>query len=255
MNSRSKVFPGQRYGMLSVRECIGRLKKERLFRCVCDCGRETELPAYTIHTGQTKSCGCLRRKHGLYLSRTYSSWRSMLKRCYNPKHKSYSHYGAKGITVSSDWRSSFQSFLADMGEAPSSKHTIDRLNNELGYFKDNCRWATPIDQATNRKTSKYLEYQGVVLTYAQWCRKLGFPKHTISSRLDNGWSVEDALTRPICRGKPGSESPSAKLTEDIVREARRLRPGRTYLSIAKQFNVTKSAMMCAIKGKTWRHVS
>lgn len=90
--------PGTKIHMLTVVACVGRKRKELLYRCICECGNETEVPSYDLRK-TTKSCGCLVKKHGLYLSRTYGSWRRIIKRCYNPKHKSFYHYGAKGVKV------------------------------------------------------------------------------------------------------------------------------------------------------------
>lgn len=91
-------------------------------------------------------------KHGHYIgskSSTYLTWNSMKQRCLNSKHKKYNIYGGRGITICESWYC-FENFLADMGERPKGK-TIDRIDNELGYFKNNCRWATVSEQNYNRR--------------------------------------------------------------------------------------------------------
>lgn len=91
--------------------------------------------------------------HGFYGTSTYKSWQSMKERCYNPKSTSYFRYGEKGITICNRWLDSFENFLADMGERPEGT-TIDRIDGSKGYCKENCRWATKIDQSRNRKSNK-----------------------------------------------------------------------------------------------------
>lgn len=134
--------------------------------CRCVCGTLKSANASDLRRGYVKSCGCLHleqsainsRRHGHATdvilaaggSRTYHSWQSMLQRCYNSKNTAYPRYGAKGISVTKPWRDSFESFLNDMGERPPGR-SIDRIDNRFGYFFANCRWATPQEQALNRR--------------------------------------------------------------------------------------------------------
>lgn len=169
-----KGFPfetliGQRFGRLIVKEITYREHGERtIARCQCDCGAITSPAARFLRSGKTLSCGCLRadrlsavssvihKTHGHYTgykqSRTYITWRSMIKRCYDQRDKSYPRYGAIGISITKPWRDSFTSFLNDMGERPADM-TIDRIDNRFGYFLSNCRWATPTQQNENRRES------------------------------------------------------------------------------------------------------
>lgn len=89
--------------------------------------------------------------HGMTHSGEYSSWQNMLARCYNVKNPYYSHYGGRGITVCESWRNSFNDFISDMGLKPTNLHSIDRIDNNLGYCKNNCRWATRVVQIANRR--------------------------------------------------------------------------------------------------------
>lgn len=158
---------GTRYGRLTVTGLIpsrGPVKPTQAV-CRCDCGARIISVATSLRRGVTRSCGCLQREwtasmgarnktHGHKTlnneSRTYRTWRAMLKRCYEPKSASYSRYGAKGISVTKPWRDSFASFLNDMGERPAGT-SIDRIDNRFGYFPANCRWATPKQQTANRR--------------------------------------------------------------------------------------------------------
>jgi hypothetical protein len=127
-----------------------------------------------------------RAKHGMYRTRVYRQWQQMIQRCYNPNASRYARYGGRGVTVCERWRSSFDAFYADMGDAPDGM-TIDRIDNDRGYEPDNCRWATPQQQANNRHTNVFVEHDGHVLTLADWARKLGLPYHWLRYRHSIGW--------------------------------------------------------------------
>ena len=98
----------------------------------------------------------------------YEIWSDMKRRCYSKTRNAYKWYGAKGVTVSDEWRNSFNSFIEDMGARPSKKHTIDRINNNEGYSKSNCKWATWEEQFANRSNTVYLEHNGITKTMKEW---------------------------------------------------------------------------------------
>lgn len=199
-----KDITGQRFSRLTVlRFANNHLDLYPKWWCRCDCGNElavfyTALVAKKKGEG-TKSCGCLKREsnttHGFSQSPTYSSWCSMIQRCFNPNSPDWNNYGGRGITVCERWRQ-FSNFLADMGERPLGT-SIERVRNWEGYKPHNCVWANAKVQRRNTRTNRYLEFQGMRRCLSDWCYILKLPYNAVSNRLQVGWSVEDALTKPI----------------------------------------------------------
>ena len=129
----------------------------------------------------------------------YNVWVAIKKRCYNPTYKDFPRYGARGIRVCDRWLESFLNFLADMGRRPSSRHSLERINNDGPYAPENCRWALSVEQANNRRNNRHITFNGRTLTVAQWERALGTKRGLILDRLQRGWTIDAAMTRPIDR--------------------------------------------------------
>lgn len=121
----------------------------------------------------------------------------MMGRCYTPAHKSFAHYGGRGITVCERWRD-FANFLADMGECPPGL-TLDRKDNDGHYDPGNCRWATQKEQQNNRSITRFLEFNGQRRSMKEWADTLGINYQTLFSRVQGGWPVERILTEPVAR--------------------------------------------------------
>lgn len=122
----------------------------------------------------------------------------MIKRCHNPKDYGYYKYGARGITVCDRWRNSFSNFLEDIGFAPTKKHSIDRINNDGNYEPDNCRWATSVEQARNKRITHSITFNNKTQSITDWARELNINHQTLSARITRyKWSIERALTEPI----------------------------------------------------------
>jgi len=205
------VIPGMQYGRLTVIRELERYKSpsghlERRVLCECDCGKELAVLLGSIRSGRTKSCGCLANEHtatrnrqnsahGMSQSPTFLVWHSMKQRCNNRNHEAYSRYGGRGIAVCKRWYS-FQNFLNDMGERPSSEHSIDRINNDGNYKPDNCRWATRTQQGRNKHNNVMLTCDGETMCQSEWAERIGITPEALAARIKRGWTVEDALSTP-----------------------------------------------------------
>lgn len=128
-----------------------------LARCYCDCGKEVYIGMTYLKLGRKKSCGCIpngRKKEPNAYRRhpLYRTWVSMRSRCNNPKVNNYHNYGGRGIKVCKEWQESFVTFIKDMGERPRG-YTLDRIDNDGNYCRENCKWSTKKEQALNRRKS------------------------------------------------------------------------------------------------------
>lgn len=196
---------GKVFGRLTVLSRASNDKYRRTrWNCRCECGNEVVVKSGNLLNNHTKSCGCLRDEvirssskiHGHSpwhnaVSPTYKTWASMIERCTNPNSKSYAAYGDKGITVCKEWHN-FENFLRDMGERPEGT-TIDRKDNNLGYYKDNCKWSTKREQANNMTTNINISIGNKTQTLAMWVRELNLNYSTVYHRLKIGWTPERAL--------------------------------------------------------------
>lgn len=188
---------GKKFGRLEV---IDFDSLENKWLCRCDCGNTNKVITSSLNRGNTRSCGCLLKettkithsKHGMYNSKVYHVWNSMVQRCINPENQSYENYGGRGITVCEDWLV-FENFYRDMGE-PNGL-TIERKNNNLGYSKDNCIWTTRQVQNKNHRRVRNITFNGVTKTATDWAKEIGVSDQCIYSRLDRGLTTEQVLER------------------------------------------------------------
>lgn len=173
--------------------------KHRTILCKCDCGKIKTFQLGSVLNNRIKSCGChaasmakkrmlvYAKTHGKTLTPEYNTWSSMKKRCHKINHKSYKDYGARGIFVCENWLNSFENFLNDMGDRPSKEYSLDRINGKLGYYKENCRWATKKEQNRNVKNNVLFEYNGSVKCVGEWCEILSIKRYqTIKFLKENG---------------------------------------------------------------------
>lgn len=135
--------------------------------------------------------------HGMSYSPEYAVWRTMRARCVNPNVKSYAKYGARGITISDEWRDSFEAFYKDIGPRPGPGMTLERIDNAKGYCKGNCRWATRTEQARNTRGNVYLEYNGELRQLCEWAELKGMRREALWARLKRGMTLDEALNTPL----------------------------------------------------------
>jgi len=172
--------------------------------CKCDCGVTKEIAAGNLVNGRTTSCGCLFREtkwaqtHGLAHTPIHNVWATMKARCSNPKHNSFHTYGGRGIKVCDRWLK-FENFYEDMGASYTKGLTIDRIDNNKGYYKENCRWATQEEQQNNRSDNHLITHKGRTMTLSRWAREIGLQPGVLSLRVRRKWDIERALTTPLLR--------------------------------------------------------
>lgn len=180
-------------------------RRAKFWLCICKCGTERPVNSATLINGTSTSCGCFnkervaetsrqRTKHGMYKSTEYRIWQLMKERCHTTTNPAYPRYGGRGIEVCKRWRFSFENFYADMGRRPNGKQ-LDRTDNNKGYSPSNCRWASHVEQQSNRRDNRLITFRGKTQTMAAWGDALGISRATMYRRLQR-WPLERALTEP-----------------------------------------------------------
>ena len=197
---------GNRYGRLTVIGFAGvGAEKRALWRCRCDCGRETVLPGNNLRSGNTKSCGCLNidmstkrivklnTKHGKTHDPLFKRWSSMLTRCENPNAINYKDYGGRGIKVCEEWHDFevFYNWAVANGYKP--KLTIDRIDSNGNYEPGNCRFANRITQAQNRRSTRFIEFNGETMCLVDWAMEYGVDPTNLQGHTDE--EIIQALSR------------------------------------------------------------
>lgn len=214
---RGRIDPtDQKYGHLTAVRFVrdeyttgNQLRPVWSFRC--DCGTMVDARLYSVRSGGKRSCGCRshenRATHGASVGKKltpeYRAWRCMLTRSKNERIKNADRYSLRGITVAPEWDSGgdgqgFVRFLDHVGPKPSSKHSLDRIDNDRGYEPGNVRWATQSDQVNNRSATFMIECDGDRRSLADWSHFTGLPSKVIYDRITKlGWETHRALTAPM----------------------------------------------------------
>lgn len=196
---------GRKYGRLTVME-FSHSNKGAIWKCRCECGNMTYAKTAALKNGHKKSCGCLcdetrvevSTKHGLCHTPTYTTWDSMIQRCNNPNNENYHRYGGRGISVCDRWLK-FENFIEDIGLRPP-RFTLDRIDNDKGYFKENCRWISQKRQSNNTSRNVKITYDGETHSLSEWAEKLHIHKGTLRNRIFRSqWPVEKAFFKEVLR--------------------------------------------------------
>lgn len=198
MSAHMKDISGQRFNMLVAIEVAGVARdKSILWLCRCDCGSTRVLGGSQLRRGIIYSCGCANRrsaakyKHGGTGTKAYQAWVDMRRRCDDSRRHAFVDYGGRGISYDAAW-GDFSMFIADMG-VPAEGQTLDRINNDEGYSKANCRWADMRTQCRNRRSSRRITCGEHTRTIAEWSEVTGIKRTTIAYRIQHGWPTEKAL--------------------------------------------------------------
>ncbi len=205
--SAFKEMSNLRFGKLTVVRYIMGVKKfngtAHYWFCKCDCGNETLSEARPLKTGRITSCGCLPRRgignlrHGRTKTSEYNIWSMMKRRCLDPKTPNFGDYGGRGITICERWlipKVGFENFYNDMGPRPSKDFSLDRIDNNKGYFPENCRWATRTQQARNRRNNYIITAFGKSAPMGEFVGTDPLIYSRVKNRLNSGWPAELALT-------------------------------------------------------------
>jgi hypothetical protein len=168
----------------------------KYYDVICVCGNCKKLKSQELK--KNISCGCHRnydylKTHKLTKTTEYKSWQSMKDRCFNKNNPSYLDYGGRGITVSDEWKKSFELFYSNMGIKPSKNHTLERVDVNGNYTKENCKWATKKEQCNNRRSNCLLTYNEITKTRSEWADFIGVNVRTLASRHKAGKTIEQIL--------------------------------------------------------------
>ena len=195
-----------------------------MWKCKCECGKECVANSMLMRAKKKRSCGCLyqqmladgrkkllekQRTHGKSGTREHHIWLNIIYRCESESCGQYFRYGGRGIRICQGWRHSFETFINDLGYPPSKKHTVERKDNDGNYscgkckeciqnkWQANCEWNTRKAQANNRRSNKVFEYKGQKRNVTQLAEEFGIDRQLIFDRLRRGWSIADAIERPV----------------------------------------------------------
>ena len=191
-----------KYGKLTVVSVAGKDHRGIRYDCKCDCGKLADnIAGRDLRTGNKTSCGCnygnRRRTHGMFGKRPYNTWNNMKRRCSEPSNKSYGSYGARGIRVCEEWNNSFESFWADMKEGYADNLTLDRIDVDGDYSKENCRWVDIKTQENNRTNNLIIKFNGEDRTLSEIADITGVNYSSIQNRLRAGMPIEEAVSIPL----------------------------------------------------------
>lgn len=178
-----------------------------MWECKCDCGNTVITSGSAMRKGHTKSCGCLQKevaktvmsktmtKHKLTEHPLYEIWGSIIKRCTNPNCSAYKNYGGRGIFICDKWRNSFKSFYDDMIDGYSPELELDRIDNNDGYYKENCRWVSKQTNARNKRTNHIVDTPWGMITLVEFVEHLYGTEYSKNQycktlkQMKRGWSI------------------------------------------------------------------
>lgn len=218
--SEFKDFTGRQFNDYTVLERAENKHGKARWLCQCKCGEKVIL--YSSDFGPSRNVKMCRKcfmatfiKHGKSRTQVHRSWQDMMARCDNPKNSGYHNYGGRGIKYNKDWES-FDVFYADMGDPPTNKHSLERINVNGDYEKSNCTWATKKEQSLNKRTSRKIEFNGQIKCLSEWCEIYNKRYLLVFRRLQAGWPFELAIITPsLGKGTHGYNG-SKKFYQNVI---------------------------------------
>ena len=208
-NKEIEVVSNQKFGRLTiVREVESKTdtrgRKVRYVECVCECGKICKVKLHALRRGKVRSCGCLKTettikkftKHGLSNKHPlYGIWKGIKGRCVNPNHFAYKDYGGRGILVCDQWLHDFGNFYTwCISNGWRKGLSIDRIDNNKGYYPENCRFVDDFTQARNKRNNIPITYKGKTWhSAAQFCSDMNIPYRRFYQRIKRGMSIEKAV--------------------------------------------------------------
>ncbi len=196
------------------------------------------------------SQSCAVKKHGKSHSPEHLSWKGMRLRCLYPSHQNYRLYGGRGIKVCERWLHSFPNFLADMGEKPTPKHTIDRIDPDGNYEPGNCRWATMAEQADNKRTTRHLSFNGTTRNLNTWARHLDISTSTLNERIKRDWPLGEIFDPTKRQGRANRRFTDSQIS--IAKELLFL--GVTAIKVTELTGVGRGCIQNMQAGKSHRSI-
>ena len=203
MNKKEKLPIGKTFNFLKILKEDGFInyggRRKRAVLCRCVCGEIKKVPFYQLFKGEIKSCGCqtkimignATRKHGMRDTHFYKKWSEIHYRC---NQKTNKKYGGRGIKVCKEWKDflifkkdMYQSYLKHLKIHGKLNTTIERIDNDDNYCKTNCRWATPIEQANNRRNTHRINLDGEMMSLAQISKMKKISYSLLSDRIYKDW--------------------------------------------------------------------
>lgn len=194
---RIAIEVGQVYGDWTVIGEANRELKSARFPCRCKCGNTSLVRPGNLASGASRRCfACSMRARNKSYTPEYGIWAGIIQRCCNPNSTAYANYGGRGIRVCERWMK-FDAFQDDMGQRPSSEHSIDRIDVNGNYCPENCRWATSEEQCNNKRDTLRITINGETRSATQWANKTGIHPNSVYARIRRGQKPEDAVTNPV----------------------------------------------------------
>lgn len=258
--SKREISVGEAFGLWTVTKAIPSHEKPgpgNWFECRCQCGRTQRISATSIRCKRTlgcRSCHNGRKTHGKSQTKEHRTWKQLLKR------GRVTHGIYADVNVCNRWlpdNDGFRAFLEDMGPAPSPNHSIDRIDGTRGYSPDNCRWATPKEQALNTSRNRILCIGGERQPVSVFAERYGVNPNKVYTRLSREWNPEEALEikshQTNRRNQRGDKHYGAQLTAQQVQAIRKMvaAGGMTRKEAAKRYRVSYWTICNILQRKSW----